>query len=146
VALNIGPGQGNQRHCLQRLGDEEFTIGTSAEIVDLCNRETDYANMALCSEGSAHGAGHNGIGAVMADVYASPSDPVFWLHHAFIDRNYRIWQNADRSRVGYINGNDIVGNPLTLDTTVNVYDFRPTVRIRDILDTMGETLCYKYNY
>jgi tyrosinase len=112
----------------------------------MCNSETSYANMASCSEGFAHGAGHNGIGGVMSDVNASPGDPVFWLHHAFIDRNWRIWQNADRSRVGYINGNDIVGNPLTLDTTVNVYDFRPTVRVRDILDTTGETLCYKYNY
>jgi tyrosinase len=102
--------------------------------------------MAGCAEGSSHASGHNGIGSVMQDVYASPADPVFWLHHAFVDRNFRIWQNADRSRVNNINGNDIVGNPLTLDTTVNVYDMRPTVRIRDILDTMGDTLCYKYNY
>jgi tyrosinase len=82
----------------------------------------------------------------MGDVYTSPGDPVFWLHHAFIDRNFRIWQNADRSRVSNIDGTDIGGNRLTLDTTVNVYDMRPTVRIRDLLDTTSNTLCYKYNY
>jgi tyrosinase len=102
--------------------------------------------MAHCSELGPHGQGHNGIGSVMQDVYASPGDPVFWLHHAFIDRNFRIWQNADSSRVNNVDGTDIVGNRLTLDTTVNVYDMRPTVRIRDILDTMSDRLCYKYNY
>lgn len=103
--------------------------------------------MASCAEGGAHAWGHNGIGAVMQDVYASPSDPVFWLHHAFIDRNFRIWQNKDAgTRTTTINGNDKAGNPLTLDTTVNVYGMRPDVQIRDILDTTSTTLCYKYNY
>jgi tyrosinase len=115
-------------------------------MVDACNRETSFANMANCAELGPHGWGHNGIGSVMGDVYTSPGDPVFWLHHAFIDRNFRIWQNADRSRVSNIDGTDIGGNRLTLDTTVNVYDMRPTVRIRDLLDTTSNMLCYKYNY
>jgi tyrosinase len=115
-------------------------------MVDGCNNEGSYANMASCAEGSAHAWGHNGIGAVMQDTYGSPADPIFWLHHAFIDRNFRIWQNKDSSRVNNIDGTDKAGNRLTLDTTVNVYDMRPTVRIRDILDTMSTTLCYKYNY
>jgi len=82
----------------------------------------------------------------MQDTYGSPADPVFFLHHAFVDRNFRIWQNKNSARVNSINGRDGGGNPLTLDTTVNVQDMRPTVRIRDILDTTGTTLCYKYNY
>jgi tyrosinase len=82
----------------------------------------------------------------MQDTYGSPADPIFWLHHGFIDRNFRIWQNKAASRTQTVNGADKAGNPLTLDTTVNVYDFRPTVRIRDILDTTSTTLCYKYNY
>ncbi len=45
-----------------------------------------------------------------------------------------------------IDGTDTVGRPLTLDTKVNVYGFRPDVRIGDILNTRGPTLCYKYNY
>jgi tyrosinase len=115
-------------------------------MVDACNSQSAYRDMAQCSEGAAHAWGHNGIGAVMSDTYGSPADPVFFLHHAFIDRNFRIWQNQDSFRLGYIDGTDKAGNPLTLDTTVNVYDIRPTVRIRDILDTTSQTLCYKYNY
>lgn len=146
LALNVGPGQGNQQHCLARNNDDSKTANCNQDYVNQCNAWGDFANMASCSEGGPHAWGHNGIGAVMSDVWASPSDPVFWLHHGFVDRTFRIWQNQNSARVNSINGNDIQGNPLTLDTTVNVYDFRPTVRIRDILDTTGTTLCYRYNY
>lgn len=49
-------------------------------------------------------------------------------------------------RVSSVDGTDAAGHALTLDTKVNVYGFRPDVRIGDILDTRGPTLCYKYNY
>ena len=115
-------------------------------MVNGCNSRTDYADMANCQEGGVHAYGHIGVGAVMNDVYASPGDPVFWLHHAFIDRNFRIWQNQDSSRVNNIDGTDVNGNALTLNTNVNVYGLRPDVKIGAILNTLGETLCYKYNY
>jgi tyrosinase len=146
LAINVGPGTDNYAHCLARNGDSSKTQYCSSDMVNACNAQTDYASMASCQEGGAHAWGHNGIGAVMQDVYASPADPVFFLHHAFIDRNLRIWQNQDSSRVNGVDGTDAAGNALTMDTTINVYDFRPTVRIRDVLDTMSTTLCYKYNY
>lgn len=146
LACNIGPGSGNSRHCLARNNDDSATANTNTAMVDACNSRTDYADMAACAEGGAHAWGHNGIGAVMSDVYASPSDPVFWLHHAFIDRNFRIWQNKDSARTGYVDGTDRVGNRLTLDTSVSVNGFQPNTVIRDILDTMGTKLCYKYDY
>jgi tyrosinase len=114
--------------------------------VNQCNAYGDFAGMASCAESGPHAWGHNGIGAVMQDTYGSPSDPIFWLHHGFVDRNFRIWQNKNSARLSSINGNDIAGRPLTLDTNINVYGIRPDVRVRDILDTTATTLCYKYNY
>lgn len=147
LAINVGPGTGNTPHCLARNGDGSRTANCNQAYVDQCNAFGDFAGMADCAEGGPHAWGHNGIGAVMQDTYASPADPVFWLHHAFVDRNFRIWQNSNENvRVNSISGRDAVGNALTLDTTINVYDFRPTQRIRNILDTQGQTLCYKYNY
>lgn len=147
LALNVGPGQGNQLHCLARAGDGSKTANCNQAYVDQCNAWGDFASMAECAEGGPHAWGHNGIGAVMQDTWASPADPVFFLHHAFIDRNYRIWQNANSGvRTTTINGNDINGRPLTLDMNVDVYGIRPAVQIRDILDTTATTLCYKYNY
>jgi tyrosinase len=115
-------------------------------MVSACNSRASFADMAACHEGGAHAWGHNGIGAVMQDVYASPSDPVFWLHHAFIDRNFRIWQNKDSARVSQIDGTDNDGNKLTLNSMIDMSGVRPGVRIGDILDTTGELLCYKYSY
>lgn len=147
MVINIGPGTGNQVHCLARNGDGEKTKNTDQSMVDACNSRGTFADMAGCAEGAAHAWGHNGIGAVMQDVYGSPSDPTFWLHHAFIDRNFRIWQNENSGvRTTTIDGTDIDGNALTLDTNINVYGIRPDVKIRDILDTTGTALCYKYSY
>jgi tyrosinase len=147
LAINVGPGSGNTRHCLARNGDDSRTANTGSAIVDACNSRSSYPDMASCAEGGAHAWGHNGIGSVMQDVYGSPGDPTFWLHHAFIDRNFRIWQNSNAAvRTTTISGSDSQGNPLTLDTNINVYGFRPDVKIRDVLNTQSTTLCYKYNY
>jgi len=146
LAINIGPGPTNQPHCLSRNGDGAKTQYCNSAFVNTCNSYGDFAGMASCSETGPHAWGHNGIGAVMEDPYASPADPVFWLHHGFIDRNFRIWQNGNPSvRTTTINGKDHFGNALTLDTTINMQGLRPDITVRDILDTTGK-LCYKYNY
>lgn len=144
LGLNVGPGQGNQPHCLSRNNDDSKTINCGNAMVDACNSRSSYADMAACAEGGAHAWGHNGIGAVMSDVYASPGDPVFFLHHAFIDRNFRIWQNRFGQNV--VGGTDVSGNAITTRTGINVYGFRPDTNVGAILNTQGPALCYRYNY
>lgn len=41
-----------------------------------------------------HGLPHIEIGGDMSNGFFSPSDPVFYLHHAFIDKIWRDWQLA----------------------------------------------------
>lgn len=142
----IGPGSGSQLRCLSRNHRADWTANTNSGVVSNCNNINGYADMARCSEGGAHAWGHNGIGGEMLDMFSSPGDPVFFLHHAFIDRNYRIWQNANSARTTYVDGTDRAGNRLTLDTSISVNGIRPNVRIRDVLNTMDTTLCYRYNY
>lgn len=115
-------------------------------MVNACQNRDGFANMAACSEGGAHAWGHNGIGSVMSDVYASVGDPVFWLHHGFIDRNFRVWQNQKASRISSIDGNDINGRPITLDTIIPMNGVRPNLRVRDLLNTFDTNLCYRYDY
>ncbi|KAF1914095.1 hypothetical protein BDU57DRAFT_521271 [Ampelomyces quisqualis] len=147
LACNIGPGTRNQRHCLSRNGDEEKTANTRQSLTDVCNARPTFADMAACTEGGAHAWGHNGIGAVMQDVYASPSDPVFWLHHAYIDRNFRRWQDGDRGRrATTITGKDSTGRDLSLDTSISMNGIRADVRVRDVLNTQSSVLCYRYSY
>jgi hypothetical protein len=35
---------------------------------------------------------HLWMGGEMRLVAISPNDPVFWLHHAFVDKVYHMWQ------------------------------------------------------
>lgn len=40
-----------------------------------------------------HGRVHQWVGGKMAVMATSPNDPVFWLHHANVDRLWWLWQN-----------------------------------------------------
>ena len=42
-------------------------------------------------EGVVHGTVHNAVGGDMASA-SSPADPLFWLHHANLDRLWSEWQ------------------------------------------------------
>lgn len=43
---------------------------------------------------SAHGAPHIAVGGDMEDGRYSPNDPLFYLHHAFVDKIWNDWQKA----------------------------------------------------
>ncbi len=48
-------------------------------------------------EGAPHNPVHDIIGSWMADLQ-SPTDPIFWLHHANVDRLWVAWVNAGGGR------------------------------------------------
>lgn len=152
VPINIGPGTTVGRpHCLQRNGNAQLTANTNKAWVDACHNTNvypTYKDMAACSEGGPHAYGHNGIGGVMADVYASPADPVFFLHHAFVDHNFRIWQNADPARItaSGVNGQDAFGNTITMNTMIYMEGLAPDIAVYDILNTKSQKMCYRYDY
>jgi tyrosinase len=41
-----------------------------------------------------HGGVHIWVGGTMSDASVSPADPVFWLHHANLDRLWWMWFNS----------------------------------------------------
>lgn len=49
-------------------------------------------------ETSPHNGVHNLIGGTMDNIYVSPRDPIFWLHHANIDRLWDAWVLAGDGR------------------------------------------------
>ena len=43
---------------------------------------------------AVHGSVHVWVGGSMGSIPTAPADPIFWMHHANIDRLWSVWQAA----------------------------------------------------
>lgn len=41
-----------------------------------------------------HNSGHVWVGGTMQSITTAPADPIFWMHHAEIDRLWAVWQST----------------------------------------------------
>ncbi|KAI1198763.1 Di-copper centre-containing protein [Nemania serpens] len=149
TTLHVGPGTSNSDHCLSRAVDESQTAQCNKDFTNSCLSMGSYEEFRDCFELGPHGYGHNGIGAVMAEVSASVGDPVFFMHHLFVDHTFRIWQNANPSRRTTISGCADAANPctpITLDTKLSSNGIGPDLTVRQAMNTLGGSLCYRYDY
>lgn len=78
--------------CITRNFDQTGFEGAAQSNIDTCLATTTYEEAWNCYSGSLHAAGHEGIGGKMGNVVASPTDPMFFLHHANLDRLWWNWQ------------------------------------------------------
>ncbi|KAI0130503.1 hypothetical protein BJ170DRAFT_681950 [Xylariales sp. AK1849] len=144
ITLHVGGDR-----CLSRAVDEKATSNCNTDFVNSCNSNNAYSDMENCSELGPHGYGHNGIGAVMSQVPTSPSDPVFFMHHTFVDHSWILWQNADiAGRLYQINGCSDTASPctqITTDYVLSSVGLRPDATVNDVMDTQGGYLCYIYD-
>ncbi|KAJ5747749.1 uncharacterized protein N7511_009445 [Penicillium nucicola] len=128
-------------------------------VVDLILRHDSVWDFEMNMQGvpgsgsiGVHGGGHYSMGGDPGrDVYVSPGDPAFWLHHGMIDRTWWIWQNLDRkNRLNAISGTatflNMPASPnTTLDTMVNVgFAGEGPIAMSDIMSTTSGPFCYIY--
>ncbi|KAJ4985111.1 tyrosinase central domain protein [Stagonosporopsis vannaccii] len=119
--------------------------------------QPDFGSFSQLTESTMHGAGHPGIGGLygtLTDVWASPGDPLFFLHHANLDRAWWSWQNRNlTARLHDISGplfpNDYAnaqGRNVTLNDKVHVGStVNVTLPIKEIMDIHNDLLCYTYD-
>lgn len=93
----------------------------------------------------------------MGDLYTSPADPIFHLHHANLDRLWWSWQKLNPSvRLTDISGplflmdyENVKGGNVTLATALSVGVSAPDVTVGDVMDIAGcgtdGVLCYEYD-
>ena len=93
-----------------------FLLPTSQQINDCLAIQT-YTDLTLDLE-DLHNNVHMWVGGPMTDIRISPADPVFWLHHANIDRIWSIWQATHSNQNPNLSPNDQQLDPwsLTLHT------------------------------
>ncbi len=80
------------------------TLGASSSLpsagdVTADQGETPYSDFWSPSEGT-HGPPHGWVGGNMSTA-RSPDDPVFFLHHCFVDKWWSDWQNANPALDAY---------------------------------------------
>ncbi|KAK4161064.1 hypothetical protein QBC43DRAFT_380935 [Cladorrhinum sp. PSN259] len=92
---SLGPGYNLTDHCIQRQINDTQSRYAAKKFEDACLAKDTFLQFWPCLEGTPHGAGHAGVGAQMLNGISSPGDPLFFLHHAWLDRMWAKWQDED---------------------------------------------------
>jgi len=160
VNLGYGYSVSSNPHCISRniqidLANE--SLGWTKNILPLV-AHTDYWSMAqewdtssVGAPAGPHGAGHKGVGGEMWNIWSSPNDPLFFMHHAQIDHIFWYWQTqkaSNKNLIGgpiFANGTGTVTGDYVLEMTPFV---APSMKISTVLDTINQNgqgvLCYTY--
>lgn len=166
---SLGPGYENTQHCINRAVNDRISTGSAQANVDDCLARTTFDAAWPCIEGRPHSGGHGGVGGQMLNGVSSPGDPLFYLHHTWLDKVFWDWQALDRAtRTTTISGTNIgpdnspgfpprpsdiplptgadgdPGTTTTLGHVLNMYGNSPNKTVGDVLDIQGEYLCYEY--
>ncbi|CAK3818334.1 amino acid transporter [Lecanosticta acicola] len=155
--------------CLSR----ELNAGNFAdarqENVATCAGIPTFWEAADCYANLPHWAGHAGTGGIMADGMLAPGDPIFFMHHANLDRLYWEWQQAaPAERLHAIGGPNVPtagflqasgwpapgpeftshsGDPAgetTLNHVLWMVGLLPNVSAGQVLDSRGAVICAEY--
>lgn len=122
----------------------------ATETIDEFQLVLDHNPFVMDGSIGIHGGGHWSLGATHSDLFASPQDPAFFLHHSMIDRLWADWQAGDEdTRRWALNGTDGFLNPpsseiVTLDTIMEFGVLDRPRAIREVMDPTGYQYCYVY--
>jgi tyrosinase len=68
-----------------------------ARIVEEVLAIADYYDFELALEGQLHNRVHGWVGGSMGEINTAAYDPLFWAHHAMVDRLWSLWQSQHAS-------------------------------------------------
>ncbi|KAK0471425.1 hypothetical protein IW261DRAFT_1670955 [Armillaria novae-zelandiae] len=150
LTLYLGPGTTNTVHPLTRQANESVQAGQ--QFVDAQLAIDTFAAFKDTMRPGLHFAGHKGVGGEMGNVVTSPNDPIFWLHHGYVDYIWWKWQGDNETRIHDLQeiGYETQREPdtgyveTTADTVLYSYDVLPNATVGDMLDTKRGFLCYTY--
>lgn len=117
----------------------DFETFASAYVTDDC--KSDPFQRSRCGSGELeavpHNNTHNVIGGNMAS-YLSPLDPIFWLHHANVDRLWVEWNK------NHANGDDETWRDFVFEQNfVDAAGQPQNVKVSDVFST--QALGYRYD-
>ncbi|KAI1818257.1 Di-copper centre-containing protein [Poronia punctata] len=94
-------------YCISRSMTDKAFSSADRRNVEECLEFDSFIDAWRCIENKPHGGGHGGVSGTMVNLFLSPGDPVFYLHHGYLDRVWYEWQSGDLSkRLTEIGGNN----------------------------------------
>ncbi|KAI1413349.1 Di-copper centre-containing protein [Hypoxylon sp. FL1857] len=101
-----------EEYCLSRFFNDRALAQGARANVDACMAKDKFTDAWNCLEAGPHGAGHGGVSGTMVNPFTSPGDPIFFLHHGYLDKLWWDWQSANLStRLTEIGGNNTQRGP-----------------------------------
>ncbi|KAF2634875.1 Di-copper centre-containing protein [Massarina eburnea CBS 473.64] len=89
----VGPYANSSAHCITRKIDECQSSKAAKVHVDKCMEKQTFNDFWPCIEENPHDGLHQGMGGLMR-YFGSPGDPLFYLHHTYMDKVWWQWQSA----------------------------------------------------
>ena len=90
-------------------------------------------------EGNPHGTVHGAVGGDMGSVPTAAKDPIFWLHHANVDRLWDVWLSQGGGRANPADG-VFLNQPFKFADESGA---TVAIKVRDYLSSAG--LGYRYD-
>ncbi|ETS86478.1 hypothetical protein PFICI_00306 [Pestalotiopsis fici W106-1] len=152
---------GNRLHCFTRefngglgndengdpiIGDMQAGAYNSKTMNTIYGFDT-FAQMASMLEGLPHAQIHSIIFGDMGPA-TSPNEPLFFLHHANVDRAWAKWQGRNATRLadytGFVDQDDTI--PASLTDAMPIMELGDTEPVvQDYMDIQAGPLCYTYS-
>lgn len=147
-----GMDRGNDPTCLRRCGLTGYLLDVPEAIAEAQLKATDYNTFRGNDAMGYHANGHIILGGSceMGNFYTAPNDPLFFMHHAFVDKTWWKWQMLCPEYVNDYEGAMVV----TPATPSGVASLNQTLdgwggggyTVQQMLDTQnGDPLCYTYS-
>jgi hypothetical protein len=132
----------NGQHCVTRNikldGGSPFLM-TATEVFKTAIRNIGNFSTYQKWISEVHNHFHKGIGGDMRLISFSAGDPIFYLHHAYVDKLWADWQRYDpQKRLKQYNGKNYGNITVSLSDIIQPYG----VTVESVMNT--RQLCYMY--
>ncbi|KAJ9477595.1 putative protein kinase [Pseudozyma hubeiensis] len=135
-------------HNLTRSFEPANTRAFTTAIVNEVQAIPGYADYRYNIESAPHGVVHAYVSGDMTPPH-SPNDPLFFLHHAAIDRLWTLWQEQDKSKrvkdySGPLPFQYPAMNAKITDQMPSFFGLIDDSTVEEVMDTTAGRLCYRY--
>ncbi|KAF2272331.1 Di-copper centre-containing protein [Westerdykella ornata] len=104
ATVNIGPGFKTDPRCVNRKITDNLSTLTGKSYVERALNGEEYWAVQDAIYSGPHLMGHAALAMMDGDSITSAGDPLFMLHHGFVDKMWSDWQAASPARLTAISG------------------------------------------